>query len=106
MADKRCMPKSQMCCCIKNNGFYASCSCIRDFYFFVLCPVFNTPVCNHSGVQDVFIYCSKTSGLTVKECLCVYSNSNLAVLALDGQLNAVPSPYLKDYILDILYIKT
>lgn len=31
----------------------------------------------------------------------MYSISNAAVLALDGQLNPAPSPYLKNYILEV-----
>lgn len=27
-------------------GFLANCSCMHGFYFFILCPVFNAPVCN------------------------------------------------------------
>ncbi len=105
MADKGCMAKSQMYCC-KNIWFLASCSCMHGFYFFLLCPEFNAPVCNHSGVQELLICCSEVSVLTAKECLYVYRNRNVAVLAFDGQLDGAQNYYVSELCTDILYINT
>lgn len=67
---------------------------MHGFYFFILCPVFNAPVCNHSGVQELLICCSEAAVLTVKECLYVYRNRNVAVLAFDRQLDVVQNYYV------------
>ncbi len=43
----------------------------------------------HSGVHELLICCSEASVLTGKECLYVYRNRHVAVLAFDRQLDGV-----------------